>query len=212
MIAFRLQSDRLENIRRKATEIGQQENVLRVGLRGIANFLRDWFFGLDRSRSNKLGGKRTHFFADVARSVQNPTISGRSGGVSINQVGLALRWLGGTIRAGVGTSSRTGKPTRFLAIPARAEAYGTTPKQMPDLRFIPRRGGGGMLVQALQSVVSFGKKGTRLAREVGGLVMFWLVKQVTQKPDPSVMPAEEQLLKAAVDPMEQFLFRRLQSL
>jgi hypothetical protein len=211
MIAYRIQAAQLARIREKAAEIGQADNVARVGARGVSNFLRDWFFGLDRTRSNQMGGKRTHFFANVARSVQNPVVSGGVGSVSINHVGLALRWLGGTIRAGVGTSSKTGRPTKYLAVPARAEAYGTTPKQMKDLRFVPRRAGGGMLVQALQTAVSFGAKGVRRVREVGGLVMFWLVKQVTQPPDPSVMPDNATLLNEAVRASESYLARRLAS-
>jgi hypothetical protein len=211
MIAYRIQSDQVARIQEKAREIGQADNVARVGARGVANFLRDWFFGLDRTRANHLGGARTHFYADVARSVQNPTVSGGVGSVSINHVGLAQRWLGGTIRAGVGTSSATGKPTRFLSIPARAEAYGKTPGEFHDLRFVPRRSGGGMLVQALQTSVAFGKKGVRRISEVGGLVMFWLVKQVTQRPDPTAMPDDAAVLSAAIRPMESFLARRLAS-
>jgi hypothetical protein len=212
VLALKLQSEQLVELRKRAEQIGVSDDVTRVGMRGVSNYLRDWFFNLDNTRPNKFGGPRTHFFGNVARSVQNPVVSGGVGSVSINQVGLAARLLGATIHAGVGTSSATGKPTEFLALPARTEAYGKTPAQFHDLVFVrEKRGGGAMLVQALQSQFSRGKKGARNVREVGGLVMFWLVKEVTIKPDPSLMPSDAQLTQAAVTPATNYLARRLQS-
>jgi hypothetical protein len=213
MLALKLQSEKFIELRTRAEQLGEIDNVARVGARGVSNYLRDWFFNLDKTKPNKFGGARTHFFANTARSVQNPVISGGVSSVSINQVGLAARLLGATIHAGVGTSSSSGKPTQFLALPARAEAYGKTPAQFHDLVFIreKRGNGGAMLVQALQTGVSVGKKAVRRLSEIGGLVMFWLVKQVTIKPDPSLMPTDSQIVQAAVTPAESYLARRLAS-
>jgi hypothetical protein len=213
MIGVTIQNKQLTDLRKRAEEIGESDNVARVGIRGVANFLRDWFFGLDSSRPNKFGGARTHFFAGVARAIQTPEVNGAVTSVSINHLGLAQRIFGGIIRAGKGISSLTGKFTKFLAIPARAEAYGKTPGQFHDLEFVreKRGNGGAMLVQALQSVVSFGKKGVRKVGDRGGLVMFWLVKQVDQKPDPTIMPDDSAITNAAIVPAESYLARRLAS-
>jgi hypothetical protein len=213
MIGVKIESEKLEALRNSAREIGESDNLMRVGIRGVANFLRDWFFALDSSRPNKMGGVRTHFFANTARSIQTPEVKGTVSSVSINQVGLAQRIFGGIIRAGQGISSLTGRLTKYLALPARAEAYGKTPAQFPDLEFVreKRGNGGAMLVQAMQSVVSVGKRGVRKVGERGGLVMFWLVKQVDQPADPTIMPGDEAMIQAAITPAENYLARRLAS-
>jgi hypothetical protein len=98
---------------------------------------------------------------------------------------VALRAFGGVIRA---------KKSKFLAIAARGESYGKSPRQFNDLRFVPRRGRpGGMLVQNDQTQLvrySRGKsKGqVKERREVGGLVMYWLVPQVTIQGSDAVLP------------------------
>jgi hypothetical protein len=213
MIGVKVDDKRLNDLRNRAIEAGETDNVLRVGIRGVANFLRDWFFGLDKTRANKFGGARTHFFANTARAIQTPEVKGTVSSVSINQVGLAQRIFGGIIRAGQGISSLTGAITKFLAIPARAEAYGKTPGQFHDLQFVreKRGNGGAMLVQTMQTVVSFGKKGVRKVGERGGLVMFWLVKQVNQPGDSSILPSDEAVTQAALIPAQNYLARKLAS-
>ncbi len=213
MIAYKLQSKEIEALKAKAAVIGEVDNLGLVGARAAANVTKDHLFALD-SRANPLGGVRTHFYSSAAKSVSDPRVRGGEISFTITKIGLAQRWLGGTITAGTGTSSVSGKPTKFLAIPARAEAYNQPPSRFPDLHFVPRRGGGGMLVEALQTKVSIaGRKNKTVTRgsEAGGLVMFWLVKEVHQKPDPSVMPTEGELLTASTTAMGQYLARRLQS-
>lgn len=211
MIAFRMESRDIDRIMERADRARiNQDDVAHVGGRGVANLLRDHYFQLDRSLPNKLGGPRTHFWGQVARSVQNPVTQGGAAAVSINHVGLAQRLFGGIIRAGRSISSATGKLTQFLSIPARAEAYGKTPGQFNDLEFVPTRRGGGMLVQTYQSLVGWHKRSKSwLRHEVGGLVMFWLVKEVDQKPDPRALPREEFITAAATNAMNSYLSRRL---
>lgn len=204
MIALKVTAEGMKRALARARAISP-ENIAQVGVRAAATLTRDHLFELDRTRANSMGGKRTHFFADAARSVnaQSVSVSGGTGTLTINAVGLAQRWLGGTIRAGSGTSTRSGGPTRYLTIPARAEAYGRTAAEYNDLEFqITERGPA--LVQTLQSVLVRGRrrKGAPRAVEVGGLVMFWLVRKVTQRPDPTVMPTEEaygESVRKAVD-------------
>jgi len=174
------------------------DGALRVGGQAMANLTRTHLFGLDGSRANKLGGERSHFYANAAKSILLGPAREKEISFSINQVGLAQRWLGGTIRAGAGTSSASGLATRYLAIPARAEAYGHAPSEFGDLAFRPRGGNAGMLVKKLGG----GEEGV-------GLVYFWLVTEVTQQADPSVMPSEEELGAAAVEAMGSYLARKL---
>lgn len=194
-------------LRKRAGEANVASAVAQVAARGIANLIRDHLFAKDASSPNALGGKRSHFYSGAAKSMVN-VASGDGVAITINQIGLAQRWLGGTIRAGAGTSTATGGPTKYLAIPARAEAYGRTPGEFDDLRFVPTRRGG-MLVQALQTSFSMGKKGVKGGAEKGGLVFFWLVTEVTQRADPSVLPTEGEMMKAGVAAGESYLARAL---
>jgi hypothetical protein len=213
MIAYRIQSKKLDELRKRGAALWKDNSARLVAGRAVANEVKDHLFALD-SRANKLGGPRSHFYSAAAKSVADPQASGEKVTFEITKIGLALRWLGGTVKAGASTSSATGSLTKYLAIPARTEAVGKPPSEFPDLKFIPRRNGGAMLVQALQTTVSIsGRKRIKITRgsEVGGLVMYWLVKQTTNRPDPTVMPTEEQMLETAVDAMGQYISRRLAS-
>ena len=209
MIGIKIKSEELTALQERATKAGIADDVAAVGGRAVAGFLRDYLFNLDNERPNKMGGQRTHFFADAARSVQNPKVSSGTASVSINNLGLAQRLLGGTITAGHGISSRTGQLTKYLAIPARAESYGKTPGEFDDLEFVPTRKGG-MLVQALQTQITRGKrKGDWSTTTVGALAMYWLTPEVTQEADPTVLPGEKAMAGCATDAMEDYLKRNV---
>ncbi len=217
MIVVRLKSVGWYELLDKARELGHEGDAALIGAFAVADLVRRHLFSLDDERANKMGGERTHFYSNAAKSVQLPVKSGAGAGFVITWIGLAQRWLGGHIEAGEGTSSSTGGPTRYLAIPARAEAYGKTPGEFNDLEFVPRKAGGGMLVQAMQTQITYGRKskdGTYRdysTQTVGGLVMFWLVTSVDQQPDPDVMPAEDDMNEAARYHMENYLSRLLAS-
>lgn len=212
MIDIKVNSSALDALRTRASEAGAGRNVTMVGARAAANLVRQHLFNLDESGANQMGGVRTHFYADAAKSVTEPTrISSEAASFTINKVGLAQRWLGGTITAGKGESSATGGPTRFLAIPARSETYGKTPAEFVDLVFVPRGRDRGMLVQALQTEIVRGRGNDFHTRVVGGLVMYWLVKEVHQEGDPNVMPLQDDIIEAARYHMENYLTRQLQS-
>jgi hypothetical protein len=217
MIAVHLQTKALDELQVKAAQIGKSGEVSMVGARGVGNLVREHLFALDNSGANQLGGVRTHFFASAAKSVEEPRPEGQGASFLITKIGLALRWLGGTVKAGKGISSKSGKLTKYLAIPARAESYGKTPAEFDDLVFVPRGNGKAMLMQALQTSIdrkAQRRKGATVssyARSAGGLVMFWLVTQVTQQPDPNVMPSEEAMATAAAGHMENYLARLLES-
>lgn len=96
---------------------------------------------------------------------------------------VALRRYGGRVRP---------KKAKYLAIAARAEAYGKSPRQFADLRFIVGEHGA-MLIQNEQTVLVRRKGGKRKGevketKEVGGGVMFWLVRSATINPNEDVFP------------------------
>jgi hypothetical protein len=210
MISLLLKSDALIDLQKKAQAIGKETDAAMVGARGAANLVRNHLFNLDQSGANQMGGVRTHFYSSAAKSITEPEQIGEGNvAFSITKVGLAQRWLGGTITAGKGISSSSGGPTKYLAIPARSEAYGKTPAEFDDLTFVPTRAGHAMLVQALQTEMVKGKGKDFHTREVGGLVMFWLTTEVTQQPDPAVMPTEDDINEAARYSMDNYLSRLL---
>lgn len=191
-----------------------EQGLLRAAGRGVANRLRAHFDSLESTRPNALGGRRTHFWLGVKHSVQNPVVSGQTATVSINHVGLRQRLQGGTIRAGRSTNPRTGRPTKYLAIPLRAEAYGKRPAERDDLDMIPTRHGF-LLVESPHTALRIGrrrKNGTRAVHrgeERGGVALYLLKRQVTQRADPTVMPPVAALATAAVQAMDSALAARL---
>lgn len=107
---------------------------------------------------------------------------------------VALRFFGGTVFPQKG---------KYLAIPARAEAYGKSPRVFNDLRFIPFRSGARALVQREQTVLKFGRKrkdGSRKVsgRQTGGGVFFWLVPSATIQANRDVIPTDEEMKAGAL--------------
>lgn len=145
-------------------------------------FVRKHFYDLDAKRPNRMGGDRTHFYGGAARST---TFAATADGavISVNQTGVRQRILGGPI---LPTKSK------YLTIPARAEAYGKRAREFNNLKVV-RFGNVLALVEADATKLRKTKKGFRAAGETGGGVMYWLVPKVAQKADPSVMPNLESL-------------------
>lgn len=145
-------------------------------------FVRKHFYDLDAKRPNRLGGERVHFYGGAAKSTTFATTADGAV-ISVNQTGVRQRIQGGTILP---------KKSKYLTIPARAEAYGKRAREFNNLKVV-RFGNVLALVVADATKLSKGKKGFRAAGETGGGVMYWLVPKVVQKADPSVMPNLEAL-------------------
>lgn len=146
------------------------------------NVVRSHLFALNASRPNQLGGKRTNFYTGAGRATQF-TVQGDTAVISINQVGIRQRFYGGTIRP---------KTRKYLTIPVHPDAHGKRASEFKGL------------------IVIFGQEGQPVAlarprfrpRKRGfvgppvaeiGDVLFRLVRKVTQKPDPAVLPLPDQL-------------------
>lgn len=157
-------------------------SVARVAGRSLRNNVRSHLFAKNNTSPNRLGGVRTNFYASAARGVQNPSVSGNTATVSVNKVGIRLRYYGGTI------VPRTAK---LLTIPADASAHGRRAREFSDLKAIFFRGG-----RAVGALVT-----------EAGQVMFWLARSATQKADPSVLPTEAAMLTEITTDVREFIVR-----
>lgn len=138
--------------------------------RAIGTTLRKHFTKLDSERPNALGGKRTHFYGQVRRSVQQPELTGDGVVVAINHVGIAQRYFGGVIKP---------KTAKYLTIPVNPEAYGHRAREF-ELTPIFFADGGGVLVDHTNPNAPGGI----------GEVYYRLATEVDQAPDPTVLPPE----------------------
>lgn len=172
----------------------QQLNPI-VG-RAARNVYVEHFRAKNRRSPNRFGAKRTNYYLGAARAT---TFRAVDDGVviSVNQVGVRLHYFGGVVRAGKGVSSSSGKATKFLTIPARAEAHGKRASEFPDL-IVLRRGGHQhgepfALARAVSTSIAFrkGRDGQRRSvsrGEQGGEIMFWLKREVRVPADPDILP------------------------
>jgi hypothetical protein len=165
--------------------------------RAAANATKEHFIALNRERPNALGGTRTNYYLGAARGTSYRVVED---GViiSIAQVGIAQRYYGGTIRR---------RLAKFLTIPARAEAHGKRASEFPDLIVLWRRRGGlrepYALARAVSTQIGFRRSadGSRTISNrgvQGGEIIFWLKREVTQSPDPSVAPAPDKIYGAVI--------------
>lgn len=197
MITIHLESGPLRSALGQLSSLAEHPRPLLAAATGAARKVLQEHFRMRQQTPNKLGGRRTNFWQDVYRSTQIGEVNDQYGVVVIGDVRFAQKLYGGTIRAGKGVSSKTGKLTKYLSIPARTEAYGLRPSQLEDklgvaLYFVKGSRGGALVVKT-------GKKSQL------GMVMYWLTKQVTQAPDPQAMPSREKIEQAAIGAAESHL-------
>lgn len=164
-----------------------QERVNAVIGGSARRIVQDHLRTLDKSKANKLGGKRTHYFAQAARSTNyRSDVDGVT--VAISQVGIGLRYFGGEVRPVNG---------KYLTIPARAEAHGRRAGEFNNLEIVWGKNGPRALAERRATAIRFNKKGVSRGETRGGGIMYWLVKSVTQTPDPDVLPKSDTILFGA---------------
>lgn len=172
--------------------------------RAARNVYREHLFGLNDQRPNALGGARTNFYAGAARATQF-RVEGDHVIVSINQVGIALRYFGGTVKPVV---------KKYLTIPAIPEAHGKRASEFTGLHFSveknPKFGGALMpcLVEGARSLLRTrrvkGSPKVFFAGEQQRRVVFWLVRSATFKPDPTVLPYPELVESRAAEAVNSY--------
>ncbi len=180
--------------------LAQAQGLALVGARAAAIVVRQHLYGLDAQR-HKYG---SHFYRQAGDSVSTG-IAPQGAVVSINHQGFRQRLQGGRIAPGLGK--------KYLTLPASPEAQGKRAGEFAGLRFaiVPDQSTAGgtlrpALVRDAQTEIRISKRkkkdGTfsftaKPVRELHPEVMFWLVRSVTQRADPSVLPYDEQLASAA---------------
>ena len=180
----------------------------------VAQTIRGHFTDLslhNHKTADDLSATPTDFWNRM-RSGTRATATATEGSVAMPRE-VAQRYFGGTL-----------KPTggkHFLAIPAVAEAYGKKPQEFTFLTFGVGVLAGGVHAPALLDrprtnikIERDRRKGadpgalrTRQGETVGGAgtVYYWLVRQATQKADPSVLPPDAVLETSAQAGVDAFL-------
>lgn len=181
--------------------------------RAASNEVREHFFALNSAR-HRFG---RNYYAGAARGTSF-AVTPEGPRISTNQVGIRQRRFGGPIRPSAGK--------QFLTIPATPEAVGKRAGEFSDLdvaRVLDPESGRlrWALVRRASTAISFAKRkakdgSVRLSVKSSGLnqggqVMFWLVRKVEQRADPSVLPTparlQEIVLGAALTRVNRLKFR-----
>jgi hypothetical protein len=157
--------------------------------------------------------KRGDFWADVRDSLE-ATATDSHGTVTMQELGLPLRFFGGEVTPGKSISSYTGELTRALAIPSDkvpvVDGRQIRPGRAGILAFIRSRSPGetvGFLVEGeLRKITSGPNKGKdRTVRKTGGDLLYTLRTITRHKPDPGILPSDEELTEAAVEGIGAFV-------
>jgi hypothetical protein len=183
----------------------QPERLLPVAGRAGVNCVRGHLLALNRNRPNRLGGPRTEYWRRAANAT-NYRPAGDGVILSINQIGMRLHADGGTVR-----------PTKakFLTIPVNPKAHGKRAREM-DLELVYGAGGVPIALATkptLSRSVTTTRTGRTVRRNTGrrGEIMFRLVRSVTLRADPTVLPTEDDLGGAVIAALQSSITRVLRS-
>lgn len=146
---------------------------------------------------DSLGGRE--FWGRAAEST-TVEMQGELAVVGVRQPGVHLQWRGGTVTPGKRPSSKTGKPTRLLAIPTSKDIT-EAPNAYGMLAFVPVKGRShfkGMLIPGEPVTIKRGKrKGEqRIAPVKDSSPLFNLVDRTEHDPHPEVIPSSSELKDA----------------
>ncbi len=159
--------------------------------RAVVKLVQNHFLALP---PNKRGMPTTHFWRRAAEATTYRA-DRDSVRIRINQAGISQRLLGGPI-----------DPVRveFLTIPAIAETYGHRAGDFNNLKVV--RGSFKMYTGAFVPLALVPKdwKLNPVNPSDSSGVFFWLVRHVTQKPDPTVLPSNLQIRHAARKAVKEF--------
>lgn len=145
--------------------LDQPAPLFTVWGQAVVKVLKGHFRALDKSNPNKYGGKRSHFWAKIGDSVQQPKIGQATISVSINDPAIRQKFFGGVIIP---------KEKKWLAIPNTKlvrEAYDKRPavyeeKTGNKLRFVKYSDYSAAL---LEQLTQNGEKGGKKWRKVYSL-------------------------------------------
>ncbi|HEY1170241.1 MAG TPA: hypothetical protein VGH19_02620 [Verrucomicrobiae bacterium] len=177
MIAIELNSDStVGELRELLGKVRNPSGMLRAVATRAEGMLKAHFRSRDAGSANKLGGRRTNFWAQVEKTVVGEVDeAGGTVRLGVSHPAFAQKLYGGVIRA---------KSARALTIPVTAEAYGRTTAEFESetgLRlFLIKPNETALLVTRMQ-----GAKGVK--------VQYVLKGQVTQEADEGALPEMESM-------------------
>jgi hypothetical protein len=184
-------AERIEALMIKPREINA------VIARNVSNVITNYLYTYDRSHPNKLGGKRTHLVSDMAKSTLFESDE-QSARINIYHEAARQRIEGGTIKPVNGP--------KYLTLAAISEAYGKRAREWNNLEILYSKRNGQVTPVAL-----VGTRSTPVGRgapkrkgrikpisKTSGRVVYWLVKSVTQNPNPNLLPGEDKILEASI--------------
>jgi hypothetical protein len=200
----------LDQIKSFATDFAGDETKHAAG-GAVRRLLMDHLGGLDASRPNKIGGKRTHYYADLARNVSYEA-TGDGADVRVTGTGIALHYYGGVIKP---TGGR-----KYLTIPVDPEAYGRRAGEFNNLEIAWGLTKGGKprpigLVTKNDYVYKTKKNRKSGVKEVvsasyqGGKWMFALVTSATIPADKSILPDDDTIQAAALSSITNYVISKM---
>ena len=170
--------------------------------RELGNQLRAWFRQRDKTNVNQLSERRSHFWLQVAQSVNQPQMEGPTKiSVTISDPRFAQKLFGGTISA---------KAAEALTIPVEERAYDRTAatfERETGLKLILLKTGGSAANALENAVLAVADPNDpkRLTIE------YVLTKSVDQKADPEALPPKAQLEAAILSRAQRVLDREMQN-
>lgn len=198
--------ERLQQFQENLTDDGKKH----AAGRGVRRLLMDYLGGLDASHANKIGGKRTHYYADAARNTSYD-ITSDGADVKTHQIGIALHYYGGIVKP---TGGR-----RFLTIPVDPSAYGRRAGEFDNLDIAWGRTQGGKprpigLVTKNEWAYQTKKNRKSGVKEVvsaswsAGKWMYALVYSATIPADKDILPAEDSIQLAALTAITDYIISK----
>jgi hypothetical protein len=146
-------------------------------------------------KPNKLGGAATGYWSDVRNKIfGRPNATGAQ--VTARGPGLSMKYDGGTVRPGKGTSSFTGRPTQYLAIPVSPLSHGKRPGDFGKSLF---------LVQLHGPAAAAGLVRRQGRSNKRGQLLFILTKQAKIKADRNITPPASAVVQNMQLRVKQFL-------
>lgn len=173
------------DIRDKLPKYSEALTLLNKALaRDMETMTKSYLSGLDDDRANKLGGARSHYYETASNNTRAYSSPGNIT-IAIQQIGLGVKYTGEY-------SKITPKASKWLTIPANAEAYGRRAREF-ELEFSMVGGRRPALVKKSTSRGTYRDSyGNRHKRAKLGQVMYWLKKSLKDaSPDHSVIPSEQ---------------------
>lgn len=173
----------------KAVE--EPEAVLLAAGNEVKKTLQRHYRDKNRDEPNRLGGKRTNFWADIGRSIDGPKSDGGRVVVSITDPRIRQKVFGGKIEA---------KRVTYLTIPLRPEAYdfrATVFEEETGIRlFYSERKGSKFLAGIMD----------------GRFTAFYLLRRsVIQEPWPESLPSDKEMAEAAARGAEEALILAIEA-